>query len=157
MTRFALLLLLVASPAGAALRVPADFPRITDALAAAQPGDTVRVASGTYSAATNGEAFPLPLATSGVMLEGAGMGLSVLDAAQSSGVVHCTAGGVRVTGFTITGGRAQKGGGVWVQAGNAQVDHNLIVGCSAIERGAAIHADTGSLPWIHHNVSWQSM
>jgi len=137
--------------------VPADYARITDALAAAAPGDTVRVAAGTYAASANGEAFPLPLAKAGVVLQGAGMGLSVLDAAQASGVVHCTAAGVRVTGFTITGGRAQKGGGVWVQAGDAQVDHNAIVGCAAIERGAAVHADTGSLPWIHHNVSWQSM
>ena len=153
------LILLLASPAGAAsvLRVPADFARVTDALTAAAPGDTVRVAAGTYSAAANGEVFPLPLAKAGLVLEGAGMGLSVLDAAQAAGVVHSTAPGVRVTGFTITGGRAQKGGGVWVQAGNAEVDHNAIVGCAAIERGAAVHADTGSQPWIHHNVSWQSL
>jgi hypothetical protein len=136
--------------------VPADYARISDALAAAQPGDTVRVAAGTWSVATGGEAFPLLLATAGVLLEGAGMGQSVLDAAQTAGVVRCTAGGVRVTGFTITGGRAQKGGGVHVQGGDAQVDHNLVVGCAAIERGAAIFADTGSQPWIHHNVCWQS-
>jgi hypothetical protein len=161
MTRLlpAFALFLAASPAGAAavLSVPADYARVTDALAAAQPGDTVRVAAGSYSAAANGEVFPLPLAVSGVVLEGAGMGLSTLDAAQAAGVVHCTAQGVRVTGFTITGGRADKGAGVWVQAGDARVDHNAIVGCAAITRGSAVFADTGSQPWIHHNVSWHSM
>jgi YD repeat-containing protein len=153
------LLLLLSGTAHAAsvLRVPADYARITDALAAAQVDDTVRVAPGTYSAATNGEAFPLTLGTWGVVLEGAGMGLSVLDAAQGSSVVICTAVGVRVTGFTITGGRAQNGGGVLVQSNDAQVDHNLILGCAAITRGAAIFASNGSLPWIHHNVVWQSM
>jgi len=155
MTRIALLLLLTAAPASASIRrVPADYARITDALAAAQPGDTVRVASGTYAA---GESFPLQLTTTGVVLEGAGMGVSVLDAAQAASVVRCAAGGVRVTGFTITGGRAQKGGGVNVQGGSAEVDHNLVLGCAAIERGAAIFADTGSQAWIHHNVCWQSM
>src|SRR5258705_5855242 len=102
--------LLLASPAGAAavLHVPTDFPRVSDALAAAQPGDTVRVAVGTYAAP---ETFPLQLTAPDVVLEGAGMGLSVLDAGGSASVVRCTAAGVRLTRFTITGGHALRGGG----------------------------------------------
>ena len=155
MTRAALAFLLVASPAAAAsvLRVPADFARITDALAAAAPNDTVRVAAGNYSSS---ESFPLLLGTYGVVLEGAGIGASILDAGGDTTVVHCTAPKVRVTGFTITGGRAFRGGGVFVQSNDAQVDHNLVLGCAAIDRGAAIFASNGSLPWIHHNVVWQS-
>ena len=156
MTRAVFAFLLVASPAGAAsvLRVPADYARITDALAAAAPNDTVRVAAGTYSPA--GEVFPLLLGTYGVVLEGAGMGVSVLDADGDTSIVHCTAPKVRVTGFTITGGRAFRGGGVFVQSNDAQVDHNLVLGCAAVDRGAAIFASNGSLPWIHHNVVWES-
>jgi hypothetical protein len=154
-----LLFLVVASPAlsGTVVHhVPGEFSRITDALAAATPNDTVRVAAGTYSAATNGEVFPLAILPPGVVLEGAGAGLSILDAAGAASVVRCAATGVRVTGFTLLDGSAQKGGGVSVEAGDAQIDHTAIVGCAAIERGASIWAAPGTTPWIHHNVMWAS-
>src|SRR5258705_10339314 len=110
--------LLLASPAGAAavLHVPTDFPRVSDALAAAQPGDTVRVAAGTYAAP---ETFPLQLTTPDVVLEGAGMGLSVLDAGGSPSVVRCTAAGVRLAGLTITGGSAFRGAAANAESGHA--------------------------------------
>ena len=154
-----LLLLIVASPALAGTvvhEVPGAYARITDALAAATPGDTVRVAAGTYSAAANGEVFPLAILPPGVVLEGAGAGLSILDAAGAASVVRCANTGVRVTGFTLLDGSAQKGGGVHVESGDAQIDHNAIVGCAAIERGASIWAAPGTTPWIHHNVMWAS-
>lgn len=161
MTRLlpALLLLVVASPAVAGTvvhEVPGAYARITDALSAATPGDTVRVAAGTYSAAANGEVFPLAILPPGVVLEGAGAGLSILDAAGAGSVVRCAATGVRVTGFTLLNGSAQRGGGVSVEAGDAQIDHTAIVGCAAIERGASIWAAPGTTPWIHHNVMWAS-
>ncbi|MEP7027516.1 MAG: right-handed parallel beta-helix repeat-containing protein [Candidatus Eisenbacteria bacterium] len=147
----------VASLASATvLRVPQDHARITDALNLTLFGDTVRVAAGTYSAAANGETFPLALTRAGVVLEGAGMGLSVLDAAQAASVVRCAAVNVRVSGFTITGGRDSLGAGVRVESGNAQVDHNLVIDNAAVLRGSGIYAAPGSTPWIHHDVVWRS-
>ena len=98
------------SPAATTRRVPEDYARIVDALYSSQSGDTVRVAAGTYSAASNGEVFPLPLYSSGVILVGAGAEVCVVDAGQINSVVRCTAAGVRVTGFTLTGGSATNGG-----------------------------------------------
>ena len=155
----ALLPLALTSPAGAAglLRVPQDYVRIADALAGATAGDTVRVAAGAFSAVANGEAFPLALTQPGVVLEGAGAGLSILDAAQSSSVVRCAATGVRVTGFTITAGRDTLGAGVRVESGNAQIDHCLLVDNAAVLKGSGIYAAPGTTPWIHHNVVWRSV
>ena len=140
-------------------RVPQDHARIFDALAAALPGDSIVVAPGTYSTAANGEAFPLDVNPSGVTLLGAGMGLSVIDAGgQPAGVVRLRGPNTRVEGFTLTGGRAVRGGGVFVGAaatGTPVVARNLVIDCGASDRGAGIFADVGTTPWIHHNVVWQ--
>ena len=92
------------------LRVPDDHTRLTDALAAVAPGDTVRVAAGHFATSTNGEVFPLQMAVSGVTLLGAGAGATVLDAEGQSSVLVLNAPGLRVSGFTITGGWAEGGG-----------------------------------------------
>jgi len=142
------------SPAATTRRVPADYARIVDALFASQAGDTVRVAAGTYSAASNGETFPLPLYSPGVVLLGAGAEVCVVDAGQINSVVRCTAAGVRVSGFTLTGGSATRGGGVDIESGDAQVDHDRILANAAVERGSGIFAAPGSTPWIHHDLVW---
>jgi serine protease len=148
-----------AAPEAAVRRVPQDHARITDALAAAVPGDSVVVAAGTYSTAQNGEVFPLDVNAAGVALLGAGMGVSVIDAAgQPVGVVRLRAPNTRVEGFTITGGRAVRGGGVFVgvgATGTPVVARNLVLACGASDRGAGIFADLNTTPWIHHNVVWQ--
>ena len=157
----AALVMLVAAPAAPAVaattrRVPEDYARIVEALGASQAGDTVRVAAGMYSPATNLEPFPIVLANPGVCLIGAGAEACTLDAAQSGSVVRCDAPGVRVSGFTLTGGNATRGGGVDIEAGDAQVDHDRILGNAAVERGSGIYAAPGTTPWIHHDVVWGS-
>src|SRR5262245_2112171 len=134
-------------------RVPQDHATITAALSAAFPGDTVRVAAGTYSPAANDETFPLVLAKSGVVLLGSGADVTVLDAQATAAVVRSTAStGTRVSGFTITGGRAAEGGGVQVVAGALELDHNTLVANGASVGGAALSAHGSAAPWIHHNV-----
>lgn len=149
------------APSTAAVRnVPASYSTIGAALAASAPGDTVLVAAGTYSP-SSGESFPLVMSTNSVSLLGAGMSLSILDAAGTAGVVHHTAAvGGRVADFTITGGLAVDGAGIRLNAGNAAIDHNLLVENGAELRGSGIFADPAGgpaiAPWIHHNVVWSN-
>lgn len=134
-------------------RVPLNFATITAALAASSAGDTVLVAAGTYSASTNGETFPLQLTTNRIQLLGAGMDVSVLDAAGSASVVrHDAAQGGRVSGFRITGGSGSLGGGVRIDNGNAEIDHNRIEHNGASVGGAGVFAGNAAAPWIHHNL-----
>ncbi len=148
------------SPAGAAQlhRVPQDFARVTDALAAAAAGDTVEVGPGTYSAAANGEVFPLLIAMPDVTLRGAGMSVSVLDADSAAGVVRITATGARLLDFTITGGRTDFGGGVFLASGvgSPEIARCLLLQNGVSDQGSGIHATGGTTPWIHHNVLWES-
>ncbi len=142
--------------------VPGQAARISDALFAAGPGDTIQVAAGTYAAATNAETFPITISKEGIVLLGAGMGHSVLDAADANTVVRIEARYVRVSGFTITRGNAYRGGGVYIATASLGgqnwpvVDHNLVLACGAVDRGSGIWAEDNTAPWIHHNVVWQS-
>ncbi len=147
-------------PAAAALRrVPADHATITAAIVAAVPGDTVLVAAGTYSSSGSGETFPLDVTTANVTLVGAGMGLAVLDAEGQGSVVRLRAANARLEGFTVTGGLAVRGGGVFLgtgATGTPVVARCLVLANGASDRGSGIFADVGIAPWIHHNVIWQS-
>lgn len=136
--------------------VPSTHATIGAALAVAAPGDTIAVAAGTYSPATNGESFPLVVAANGVTLLGSGMGQTILDAAGTGSVLLLTAPGAgRVSGFTIQGGRADRGGGIHLMAGDHQIDHNLLLGNGARRRGGGVYVGGGTNPWIHHNVVWE--
>jgi hypothetical protein len=146
-----------AAPA-AVHQVPGTFSTVGAALAVAASGDTVQVAAGTYGPSTNGESFPLIVSVANVHLLGAGMGASVLDAEGSAGVIeYSTAvGGGRISGFTITGGAAVNGAGIWVKNGDPEIDHNLVTANTASGRGAGMRAHNASTPWMHHNVVWQN-
>lgn len=148
-----------ASPSWAAtLRVPDDLARIGDALGAAAAGDTIRVAAGLYSSASNGETFPLVIATSNLVLEGAGAEATVVDAMSQASVLRIAAPGVRVTGMSLRGGYAVRGGGIDILAAaeSPQIDHLRLLDNGAESMGAAIYAAPGTVPWIHHNVVWRS-
>jgi hypothetical protein len=136
--------------------VPGDFSTIAAALNAASAGDTILVAAGLYSPSTNGETFPLVMDTDSLFLLGAGMGQSIIDAESTGTVLYCEgAVGGRISGFTITGGWAPRGGGIRIRSDTPmEIDHNLIEANGALFQGAAmmVHADA----WIHHNVIWES-
>jgi hypothetical protein len=156
------LALAASTPAAAATHhVPSGFATLTDAIAAASPGDTVVVAAGTYSPSANGETFPLLVTTDALTILGAGMGLSVLDAEGVARVfLWDAASGGRVSGFTIRGGAADLGGGMRIQNGDPEIDRNLFTGNGASVRGSGIHVIKpelpASAPWIHHNVVWDN-
>ncbi|HET9235254.1 MAG TPA: right-handed parallel beta-helix repeat-containing protein [Candidatus Eisenbacteria bacterium] len=143
--------------AEAAVRlVPQDYPRITDALAASADGDTISVAAGTYSPSTNGEVFPL-LVASNVALCGSGMQISILDAEGSASVLELRAPAPRVTGFTLRGGRGAQAGGLFVAENTApEVDHNLILENGAYNLASGALIGSGANPHVHHNVFWSN-
>lgn len=150
------LLLLVPATAPAVVRtVPGDHATITAALAAADPGDEIVVAEGTWSPSSPGETFPLVVGD-GIVLRGAGAGLSVLDAEDTASVVRFAGGSGAVRHFTLTGGRADRGGGVQIEGGSPEVAHNLIVANGALKRGSGINVQGDATPWIHHNVVWMN-
>ena len=141
-------------------RVPQDYATITAALAAAVSGDVVLVDAGTYSAST-GETFPLSMSVGNVSLVGSGMGITIIDPEGTArAIVHSASIGGRISGFTITGGNATSGGGIFTTNGNVQIDHNLIAENGARLRGAGIYVLHNPAPqiqpWIHHNVVWQN-
>lgn len=88
---------------GRQLRVPADYPTIQAAIDVALPGDTVRVAAGTYTESLEMKA--------GICLHGAGPRLTTLDAlGEGRTLIDLTgAPGSVVTGFTLRGTRVPSG------------------------------------------------
>ncbi|MGD8396843.1 MAG: right-handed parallel beta-helix repeat-containing protein [Candidatus Eiseniibacteriota bacterium] len=105
-----LLIVLSASPAASrTLRVPDEYERIQPALNAAEPGDTVLVAPGTYSGDWNRDmGF---LGNDIVLRSEMGAGATVIDSGGSQAEPHRAfyfhlgeSAAARVEGFTIRGG-----------------------------------------------------
>lgn len=135
-------------------RVPQDYARITDALAASMEDDTLSVGAGTYSPSVNGEVFPLVVAVN-VALCGSGMGVSVLDAEGTASVLELRAAAPRVTGFTLRGGRGAQAGGLFIAENTApEIDHNLILENGAYAVASGVLIGSGANPHLHHNVFW---
>ena len=155
---FLLAFLLATATEAAVVRVPDDHARVTDALVAASPGDTVQVGAGLYSPGANGEAFPLFLGKNDLCLLGAGAAVCTLDAGGAGSVIVTTAAsGGRISGFTITGGSAFSGGGIRVATGEGpEIDHNVLWSNAAQTSGSGIQVDGFTAPWIHHNVLWEN-
>jgi len=77
--------LIATSAVAAVITVPGDYPLIHDAVQAAQPGDVVEVAAGTYTDCTHETEGPgttpaCVIMKSGVTLRGAGTGATIIDA-----------------------------------------------------------------------------
>jgi hypothetical protein len=155
-TCLVLLLFFVSAAQGATWRVPADASSVSSALARAAPGESVVVSSGTWSPSVSGESFPLVVAD-GVTLLGAGMALTTLDAEGTAGVLRIPGPGTAVVrGFTLTGGNANRGGGVQIESGTPEIAECLIWRNGALKRGSGINVQGTSAPWIHHNVIWEN-
>lgn len=111
----------------------APLRTITVALSKAQPGDTVKLAPGTYSAET-GESFPLQIPT-GVALRGndgdSGKSTSIIGSgnfisrtfARQSAAVVVAKDDVTISGVTISN-PAVRGTGLWIESANPTVQFN---------------------------------
>ncbi len=130
--------------------VPGDVPTIQAALEAAYWGDTVLVAPGTYSPSTNGESFPLRPRSGVTLTSSVGAASTILDAEGTAGVVSCTdcSATTTISGFTITGGNTDEGGGVFLRDASPDIEWCLIVGNTATS-GGGIFINGSSEPHVY--------
>ena len=123
------------------------YNSINIAVSEARYGDTIIVNPGTYN-----ETISMK---SGVKIYGAGAEVTVISGDGSGPVV--TASGVEImgnaviSGFTITGGNADHGGGIYIHNASPMVENNIVISNSATFFGGGICVEAG-LPTIRNNV-----
>ena len=105
------------------LRVPEDHPTIQAAIEEAEDGDDVLVAAGTYVELIDTRGKAITVHSVG------GAEVTTIDGKLAGSVVTCAAGegpDTVVSGFTITGGAAEDGGGMHIfEASPASSGENL--------------------------------
>jgi len=117
------------------LQVPsADYPTIQSAIDAAVDGDTVQVAAGTYLENLLWQAKSIALIGAGPEVTKVG----------GSGASSCLTlvnvpGTARVEGFTFTGGLAEHGGGLRLEASSLTVANNTVTGNASSSRAGGVY------------------
>ena len=136
--------------------VPTEVPTIKQAVEdSAAYGDTVLVAPGVYGTAS-GETFPVNM-TSGITLTSeSGAPLTTIDANTTGSVISCINcdHNTEISGFTITGGYAQDGGGIYCDGSYLTIRDNIIrdnTATSITGGGGGIYC-ANSEPTIAHNM-----
>ena len=109
----------------ATINVPADYSTIQDAINAANNGDTVLVAPGTYVENIDFIAKPITVMSSD------GPEITIIDGSLGDTVVRCTSLEVRdsiLDGFTLTGGTgiSGHGGAIFIGASSPTIINNII-------------------------------
>ncbi len=150
---FILVLLSVVFPAyavqGAVIHVPADQPTIWQGVTAANTGDTVLVANGTYTGYSNRLSFNgVPI----TILSESGAENCVIDCATDLSGGYFLNGETReyiVDGFTIVNGSQinNAGGGLQISSGSSPTIRNCIItNCYAQKGGGVSCAGDGTNP-----------
>ncbi|MGD9380772.1 MAG: DUF1565 domain-containing protein [candidate division WOR-3 bacterium] len=137
-------------------QVPTEVPTIKQAVEdSAAYGDTVLVAPGNYDTAS-GESFPINM-TSGITLTSeSGAPLTTIDANTTGSVISCINcdQSTEINGFTITGGYAPDGGGIYCYQSYLTIRDNIIrhnTATSITGGGGGIYC-SNSEPTITHNL-----
>jgi IPT/TIG domain/Abnormal spindle-like microcephaly-assoc'd, ASPM-SPD-2-Hydin len=149
----ALLLLPTALRAQQTIHVPVDQPTIQFAINAANKGDTVLVAPGTYIENINFNSKAITVTSSG------GPSVTIIDGGAKGSVVSFTMGETAssvLSGFTIRNGQSDSstpgfgsGGGILIKGASPTIKSNVISGNHAID-GIGISINDGS-PAIQNN------
>ena len=134
--------------------VPSTYPTIQNAIDAAQAGDVVKVATGTYQEnVIMKEGVPLQggyspdflmrdISLYVTTIDGGKNGSTVLFENISSGLIE---------GFTITNGYAERGAGIYCLQSSPKIEHNTIKGNHATDEGGGIRCYKSN-PTISHNI-----
>lgn len=128
----------------------ASVQKAVDA-AAASGGGTVYVGPGTFTGTVT--------LRNGVSLRGAGADLTTLTVTSGRVIIISGIGaGETVSGFTITGGSAASGGGIYILNSSPLIERNVITGNAAFDdgsgtagRGGGIYC-SGGAPVIENNL-----
>ncbi|HKC70244.1 MAG TPA: right-handed parallel beta-helix repeat-containing protein, partial [Terriglobales bacterium] len=130
------------------IHVPSDQPTIQAAISAANTGDTVLVAPGTYSENINFSGKAITVTSSG------GASVTVIDGGHAGSVLTFATGegpSSILNGFTIQNGAANfEGGGIDISSASPTITNNVIQNNTACSDGAGIAVSFGS-PKIQGN------
>jgi parallel beta-helix repeat protein len=140
-----------ATASAATLHVPADLPTIQAAIDAAQDGDSILVAPGTYLE-------NLALWDKDITLESeSGAEATIVDGQGLGSVLmleHLPDHGARVSGFTFRNGVAIYGGGGISGGGGADlIENNIIVDNSAPGQGGGIYLGSSDATVRHNRIA----
>ncbi len=140
------------SDANSGTNWPETFQTITHALTKVMSGSRVHVAAGTYT--HPGETFPLTFSgVQGVSLLGAGSGETIINATGSGQRVLTwhVGGSSRIEGITVTGGYADRGGGIHFLGASDVLVRDCIVSGNTISKdhpfGGGTLSVTNSILW----------
>ncbi len=133
--------------------IPADHATVQAAIQAATDGDLICVDAGTYSENIDFQGKDVHL------LGVHGPQSTVLQAASAASVVRMTSGegsGAVLQGFTITGGAAVYGGGIWIEDGSPTLTELIVEdnesdipgGGAGIYIGARNASSSPNLSWL---------
>ena len=106
------------------LNVPADYPTITDAIAAASAGDVVEIAAGTYVERINSDGKAIRIRGA---VDGGGNPITILDGSAGGSVFTADSGeqyDTVVENLLLTNGLAYRGGGAYVDFGSRVLFEN---------------------------------
>jgi parallel beta-helix repeat protein len=138
--------------------VPTDAPTIKQAVEdSAAYGDTVLVSAGVYDTLT-GESFPINMGSGIVLTSESGASVTTIDAGATASVISCVNCDLstEISGFTITGGRAQSGGGIYCSQSNPTIRDNIIRNNTAISStggGGGIYFSYSEPTIVHNTIS----
>ena len=129
--------------------VPSDYATIQSAIEVSYAGDIVEVGPGLYAEGLNFGGRAITVRSI------AGAATTIVDPASG----RClTANGqkgaaARLEGFTLRGGSASQGGGVYIQASSPTIVNCVITGNSASSQGGGVYVASGSPKLIGCTVS----
>ncbi len=132
------------------LLVPTEYSTIQAAIDASSDGDTVLVASGTYSGSG---AQVIRLQGRAIAVRSIdGPETTIIDGQGARQVVTCSSGessSTIIEGFTLTGGAATWGGGIYCGGSSPTFTQCTITGNTAVTRGGGAYCFQGSPTFLN--------
>jgi len=140
---------------GRIIHVPSDSSTIQKGINGAEAGDTVLVALGIYSTATNGEIFPINIKCGVILLSEAGAEDTWIFADYDTTVIRCldVDSTTIIRGFRISKGNSTKGGGIYCENSSIKITDNEI-SYNEATKGGGIYCENSSTKIIDNGISY---